>query len=187
MIGPAVVCLAARNLRWFVHGSPVHRGLSLVISETSERAETALESLWRQYAPELTRFAAVLSDPHDAHDLVSTAFARLAHRDLSQIANQRAYLYRTVANAAYDERRSRDRRRRREEAVRRQASIEHVPADPDVHRALLALSPQQRAVVYLSYWDDLDSPQIAALMGIRPATVRRHLARARTHLRKALQ
>jgi RNA polymerase sigma factor (sigma-70 family) len=49
------------------------------------------------------------------------------------------------------------------------------------------LSERQRAVVYLTYWDDLDPPRIAELLGISDGAVRRHLARARHHLRKTLQ
>jgi RNA polymerase sigma factor (sigma-70 family) len=46
---------------------------------------------------------------------------------------------------------------------------------------------QQRSVVYFTYWEDLDAAAIGALLGISPDTVRRHLARARDHLRKALR
>ena len=65
-------------------------------------------------------------------------------------------------------------------------SVPGTEPDLDVRRAVASLSMRQRAVVYFTYWDDLDSVEIGELLGISPASVRRHLVRARTHLRKAL-
>ena len=48
------------------------------------------------------------------------------------------------------------------------------------------LSPRQRAVVYLAYWDDLDPAAIAQVLGVSEGSVRRHLARARAALRRML-
>ncbi len=52
--------------------------------------------------------------------------------------------------------------------------------------AVSRLSPRQRAVVFLTYWDDLDPGSIAGLLGISDGAVRRHLARARATLRRNL-
>jgi DNA-directed RNA polymerase specialized sigma24 family protein len=41
--------------------------------------------------------------------------------------------------------------------------------------------------VYLTYWEDLDPSRISELLGISDGAVRRHLARARRHLRKTLR
>ena len=57
---------------------------------------------------------------------------------------------------------------------------------PEVFAAVAALSPRQRAVVYLTYWEDLDPGAAAALIGISDGAVRRHLARARKTLRGVL-
>jgi RNA polymerase sigma-70 factor (ECF subfamily) len=51
----------------------------------------------------------------------------------------------------------------------------------------MGLSPQQRAVVYLTYWDDLTPAQVAVLLAVSEGTVRKQLARARVHLRRILQ
>ena len=57
-----------------------------------------------------------------------------------------------------------------------------------MHTAALAqLSPQQRAVVYFTYWDDLLPSQIAELLDVSEGTVRKQLARARDHLRRILR
>lgn len=52
--------------------------------------------------------------------------------------------------------------------------------------ALADLSTRQRAVVFLTYWEDLDGPTIADRLGISLGTVRRYQARARKQLRRKL-
>lgn len=52
--------------------------------------------------------------------------------------------------------------------------------------ALGELSPQQRSVVYLAYWEDLSVADIAGTLEVSEGTVRRQLARARDRLRKVL-
>ncbi|MGB8361437.1 MAG: sigma-70 family RNA polymerase sigma factor, partial [Acidimicrobiia bacterium] len=57
---------------------------------------------------------------------------------------------------------------------------------PEVIAAVLKLSPQQRAMVTLTYWEDLSPDQIGELLEISPGTVKSHLARARSRLREVL-
>lgn len=57
----------------------------------------------------------------------------------------------------------------------------------DVRRAVSSLSLAQRTVIYFVYWEDLTEREIATLLQVAPGTVRRHLVRARIHLRKALK
>ncbi|MGI8535792.1 MAG: RNA polymerase sigma factor [Mycobacteriales bacterium] len=56
-----------------------------------------------------------------------------------------------------------------------------------VVRALDRLPRRQRAAVVLRYWVDLETSDIAAALGCRPATVRSLLARATTRLRAELK
>jgi RNA polymerase sigma factor (sigma-70 family) len=65
--------------------------------------------------------------------------------------------------------------------------VTYVPEPhPEVQAAVLHLSVRQRAVVYLSYWEDMADKDIAQHLGIGSGSVRRHLARARNHLRRTL-
>jgi RNA polymerase sigma-70 factor (ECF subfamily) len=64
--------------------------------------------------------------------------------------------------------------------------VEAPDSSADARRALATLSPQQRAVVYLTYWEDQSPSQIAELLSISEGTVRKQLARARDHLRRIL-
>lgn len=150
-------------------------------------AESAVaEHLWRDHGPELLRFATMLVGPSDAADVVAAAFERVT-RVARQLDNPRAYLWRAVNNVAIDQGRRARRRQQRELRVAAANIQRPVESRPDVRQAIARLSVQQRAVVYFTYWHDLDSPAVAELLGIAPATVRRHLVRARDALRKDLE
>ncbi len=142
-------------------------------------------TLWRLHSTDLVRYATLLVGPLDAPDLVSGAFMRVV-RSGRTLEQPRAYLMRAVTNAAASQHRSRRRRQVRDlHAVLPPAAAEHE-SQLDIRRAVAGLSVQQRAVVYFTFWEDLDSTQIGDVLRISPATVRRHLARARFHLRKVL-
>jgi RNA polymerase sigma-70 factor (ECF subfamily) len=56
----------------------------------------------------------------------------------------------------------------------------------DVRQALSSLPVRQRQVVVLRDWAGFETAEVARLLGMRPSTVRVHLARAREHLRRIL-
>ena len=143
--------------------------------------------VWQTHRSELIRYATLLVGPHDAADVVSVAFAKVMRRNSHDVRDIRSYLMRSVANAAFDQHRSTKRRQVREIRAGLPSAAEIPEPAPDIRLAVASLSVQQRAVVYFTYWEDLNSSQIADLLRISPASVRRHLARARTHLRKVLQ
>ena len=74
--------------------------------------------------------------------------------------------------------------------ARRHVTITSEPPSPtviDAHRALAQLSEQQRAVVYLTYWEDLASGRRSPVCSsVSDGTVRKQLARARDQLRRIL-
>jgi RNA polymerase sigma-70 factor (ECF subfamily) len=158
-----------------------------MIDATENNTPSRTEVLWRMHADELLRFATVLVGPSDAPDIVTDAFLRSEKALVSgRVDNARAYLFRAVANHAHDLRRSRERRWARDLAAIGPASSSAPDSHVDVRRAVSGLSVQQRAVVYFAYWEDLAERDIADVMEISPGSVRRHLTRARHHLRKAL-
>jgi RNA polymerase sigma factor (sigma-70 family) len=146
------------------------------------------DDLWRAHADELLRFATVLVGPNDAYDIVVDAFLNAAGpAGSAAVANRRAYLFRAVANRANDEHRSRQRRWQRDLAAIGPATTSPADDFSDVRRAVARLSVQQRAVVYLAYWEDLPERAIAELLDLSPGTVHRTLERARAALRQALR
>lgn len=146
--------------------------------------------LYREHADELTRYATVLVGPDDAPDVVIDAvLATFASPGWRRVEHPRAYLFRAVLNTANSRHRSAGRRRRRESVValrERPSDAREQEAALDVHRALGTLSPQQRAIVFLAYWDDQTAAQIADTLDVGEGTVRKQLARARARLRTVM-
>jgi RNA polymerase sigma factor (sigma-70 family) len=150
--------------------------------------ELSADDLWRAHADELLRFATVLAGPNDAYDVVADAMlGAAAAATAPTVINRRAYLFRAVANRARDEHRRRQRRWRRDLAAVGPATAVQPDNHSDVRRAVAELSVQQRAVVYLAYWEDLPEREIAEVLGVSPGTVHRTLQRARETLREALR
>jgi RNA polymerase sigma factor (sigma-70 family) len=147
------------------------------------------EELYRKHAEELIRFAAAVVGPDDAADVMSAGVVRaLRSPQWPGVTQQRAYLYRSVLNEARMLLRRNATRRRYEERLSEPDRGYEIPTPrPEVLQALRALSVRQRAVVYLTYWEDLDPSSVGRLLDISDGTVRRHLARARKNLRKELQ
>jgi RNA polymerase sigma factor (sigma-70 family) len=143
--------------------------------------------LYEKYGDDLTRFATFLVGPSDASDVVVDAvLGAFGSRDWPIVREPRAYLYRAVLNRARMHARSERRRRSYEQRAARVEAEELTPADPDVLSAVARLSGRQRAVIYLTYWDDLSPKTIADLLGVSEGSVKRHLARGRETLRNHL-
>lgn len=143
--------------------------------------------LYRKHAEELTRFATGLVGPNDAADVVSQAVLEcLGSPKWSKVTEKRSYLYRSVYTKAASHHRASRRRRAREEQAALPESVDPPEIRPEVLVAVSRLSVQQRAVIVLTYWNDLTPSAIAELLGISDGSVRRHLARGRSRLREAL-
>lgn len=149
----------------------------------------SLEDSYRKWSDDLTRYATALVGPADAADLVGDAFSTLLARGEDHwetIGQPRGYLYRMVLNGARMAHRRRDRRERRELRWLDGTGHGELIAQPEVRAALGRLTPQQRAVTFLTYWEDMTPTQVSHMLHVSEGTVKRQLARARTTLRQAL-
>lgn len=143
--------------------------------------------IYRSHAPELVRFANSLVGPSDAPDVVSSAVLKaFTSKSWSDVENHRAYLYRAVLNEVRSQHRATMRRKARELRAAPPQITEMPEVRPDVLEALGQLSTRQRAVSYLTYFEDLDESSVAERLGISPGSVRQHLGRARNKLRVIL-
>ena len=144
--------------------------------------------IYRKNADDLNRFAAGLVGPHQAADVVSEAVLNcLRAKQWPDVTDKRAYLYRSVFNRATEFHRSSRRRSARERLHGQIEAVESPEVRPEVLAAVFKLSIRQRAVVFLTYWEDLDPAAIARLLKISDGSVRRHLARAKSRLKEALR
>jgi RNA polymerase sigma-70 factor, ECF subfamily len=162
--------------------------------EARRRAEEeALAALVSQYAGTLYRVAySVLRNPSDAEDAVQEAFLRvLRHREtLNEVRDQRVWLIRIVWNIVLDRKR-RSKTRPETDDVAELArvlpasglSAEERATAAQHHAHVLAcveqLPAKERQVLMLSAFEELNSVEIASVLGITESSVRSRLFRAR--------
>ena len=173
--------------RWGYHVMEARSELVVRSGEDAVPDIADWEATYRAHAPRLMRMAAVLVGPADAGDLVADAVLRAVRsRRWGEIENRGAFLATALVNEA--RRVARKDQRRIEREQRDAARVEHRDADPWIELApiIASLSVRQRGVVYFAYWEDLSIPQIAAAMNISEGAVRRHLDRAKRHLRERI-
>jgi len=133
-------------------------------------------------------------DAGEAEDLVQECLLKVARRwaRVRRMAQPRAYARRILVNLALDS--SRDRARRRGELEADPASVEEATWDAlaglDTRAELLAalaqLTPRQRAVLVLRYFNDLTEAQTADVLGFSPGTVKSNTSRGLARLREVL-
>jgi RNA polymerase sigma-70 factor, ECF subfamily len=144
--------------------------------------ERGFDELYRRAGPRLWRAVLAYTGGRRelTDDVVAEAFARTLERG-SSVRAPEPYLYRVAFRIAAAE-------------LRRDRTARDVPdlpgpADPGISElfdALRALSPGQRAAVFLRYQADLPVAEVARLMGTSGAVVRVHLMRGRRRLAELL-
>lgn len=162
-------------------------------AERLRAEEEALAALVSQYAGTLYRVAySVVRNASDAEDAVQEAFLRvLRHRDtLNEVRDQRVWLIRIVWNIVLDRKR-RSKTRPETDDVSELArvlpagglSAEERAAAAQHHAHVLAcveqLPAKERQVLMLSAFEELNSVEIASVVGITESSVRSRLFRAR--------
>lgn len=144
-----------------------------------------------------------LRNAADAEDVSQTVFLKL-HATAPSFADtdhERAWLLRVTVNCCNDLHRSPWRRfvargdsaaEAAEEALALQACDRHRDQVANeemgqrIEDAMESLTDVQRTVVHLFYYEDCSTLDIAAITGLRAATVRSHLHRARKALEQQL-
>jgi RNA polymerase sigma-70 factor (ECF subfamily) len=144
-----------------------------------------IELLLRTVWPDAYRLArAIVGEGQTAEDAAQEACI-IVYRTIASLRSSaafRTWFYRIVVREAAELKR----RRSRTEPAEATAIAADQTAPIDVWRALSALSQKLREVVVLRYFEDLSSPEIAAVLGIPEGTVRFRLMIARRRLRPLL-
>jgi len=134
----------------------------------------------------LAHFGYLLTgDDQEAVDLVQEALVRVFGRTrrLDGPAELERYVRKAMTNVFLDGRRRHTRHTRLVPLLHPVVGpvADHAPAvdrHVDLMQALRRLSPRQRSCVVLYYYDDLPVAEVAARLGCRPGTVKRHLSDA---------
>ena len=176
--------------------------------EVARGDEAAFDLLVERYQRRAYRIAwSILRHADDAKDLSQDAFIRLWQAAGSFRGRSRfsTWFYRLLVNLCLDHRRGRQSWLRRwlapEAGAARDDVLERQPAPPEddptarvarkqlmtkAWQALGRLSPQQRAALVLQVEEDLSAKEIAGVLDCSEATVRVHLHRGVSALRKIL-
>lgn len=152
-----------------------------------DRAE-GFEAFVAARSTALLRTAHLLTgDLGHAEDLLQTALER-TYRHWRRVDEPEAYARAALASLATDRWRQRARRVREVGGwlPERPGADDHrgVEQRHDLVAALAALTPRQRAVLVLRFFDDLSEPQTAHALGISVGTVKSTASRALAALRE---
>lgn len=149
----------------------------------------ALEALYDRYAaPVYHLLLSQTADSDVAQDLLQEVFLALVARGAgaSRIRSVRAWLL-TVAHRLVMRRWQRGRGREQPLANPLPAEELNLEQHLDVRRAVMALPPEQAAVVALKIWHDLDFAEIARALRISPNTAASRYRYALAKLRVLLR
>lgn len=159
---------------------------TLTMDEPTFRAfyERTARPLWA-YLSRLT------GDPHAADDLLQESYYRFlrADRGFASDAHRRYYLFRIATNLVRDHstRLGRSDQGPIETAAEPATTPPDLEARTDLSRALGRLRPRERALLWLAYAEGSSHREIARMLGVKVASVKMLLFRARRRLAAVLK
>jgi len=156
------------------------------------KQERAFEGFVAESGDSLLRLATLLtSDQGLGEDVYQETLHRLAAR-WSRVANPRAFCRQVMHNIVIDNARLKRRQVPQIRLVeghddgdpRSADSASAVELRPVLLGALRTLTPHQRTIVVLRYFDDRSENDVAELLGVSPGTVKSTASRAMAQLRE---
>ena len=144
-----------------------------------------IESLFQQYRDDVYRFAlSYTKSVPEAEDVCQTVFLKLMEQKTITPGKERTWLMQVTANTCRNVLRS--------GWWRRTVPMEEplpapAPQYTDLWDTVMALPPKYRVLVYLRYYEELTTKEMAALLHISQTAVTTRLARARKMLKEQLQ
>lgn len=162
--------------------------------DNEERKKRCAEAM-RAHGDAVYRLAfARCRNTADAEDIFQTTFLRFyaSHIPFGNPEHEKAWLLRVCINACKDLQKSAWRTKVSAmsdgfDAPDTSARKEATPQEEALDEAMQGLSPEQRTVVHLHYFEGFSTGETAQMLGMRSATVRSHLHRARIAMRNALE
>jgi len=123
-----------------------------------------------------------------ADDILQEAYIRLLSARVTPEA-RKSYLYRTATNLIIDQRRAQARRERWSwfAGRSREAADSGVELASDLDRLFAQIGERERALLWLAYVDGADHQEIAAILGLKPGSIKVLLFRARRKMESILR
>lgn len=187
---PARTCRCQWLISYGVRPSPKRRWHYML------RPEERFELVYRAHVVDLVGYVARrVPFPPDAPDVVAEVFT-ITWRRIGEIPDGpsvRPWLFGVARKVMANHRRGGQRRDRLYERLRAELRVVHgtlphdSPIDADVRAALTRLSDDDRELLRLTAWEQLEPSEIAIAMGVPAGTIRRRLHDARNQLRRELQ
>lgn len=160
------------------------------VSMALDRASVVRGLVERESRSLLDYFVRRTANPHDAADLLGETLLVVWRRESSipsDPTEARMWMFGVARRVLAGHRRTRSRRQALSERLGETLTTvaeRSADTDPDGVRAAIATLPEvDREIVRLVYWDGFTLADAAKIMGMRPATVRSRMARARERLR----
>ena len=143
----------------------------------------AVERVWREQGAKLWRsLVAFTADPDVATDAMAEAFAQALGRG-DAVRDHDRWIWRASFRIAAGDLKARSLR----SGTMPERTYQMSEPVADLVRALVSLSPNQRAAIVLHEYADRSTHDVARILGCSQATVRVHLAQARKRLRPLLE
>lgn len=166
--------------------------------EFSLKTSESFDEVMRHYTPMIYRIAFTrLANAADAEDVSQNVFVRYfkANITFESEEHRKAWLLRCAVNCANSFASSAWNRHKADledpELLSYEGSVEDSAerreTRENVMNAVMRLQPKYRTVIYLFYFEDLSTAQIAEITKTREPTVRSQLSRAREQLKKFLK
>ena len=144
-----------------------------------------IETLFEQYRDDVYRLAlSYTKSVQEAEDVCQTVFLKLMEQKRIEPGKERAWLMQVTANRCKNLLRS--------SWWKRTVPVEETIPAPDLQytdiwEIVMALPPKYRVLVYLRYYEELTTREMAELLHISQSAVTTRLSRARQMLREQLQ
>ncbi|MBR3949471.1 MAG: sigma-70 family RNA polymerase sigma factor [Oscillospiraceae bacterium] len=148
--------------------------------------KTNVEELFTRCKDDVYRLAlSYTRSPQEAEDVCQTVFLKLLEQSRITPGKERAWLMQVTANECRNLLRSAW--WKRTEPLDETLPAAGNPEGEGVYAAVMALPPKYRVVVYLRYFEEYSTAEIAQLLHISQSAVTTRLERARKRLRPMLE
>ena len=144
-----------------------------------------IETLFEQYRDDVYRLAlSYTKSVQEAEDVCQTVFLKLMEQKKIEPGKERAWLMQVTANRCKNVLRS--------SWWKQTAPMEDTlpapePGYTDTWDMVMALPPKYRVLVYLRYYEELTTKEMAEMLHISQSAVTTRLSRARQMLKEQLQ